>query len=254
MTYVAGVSRDLDVGHVITLTVGVLKRNFLPFLLLALVFSGIPSAVYNYFLLTITEQPGNPAGPLLAIGSFFMLIAIGPLLQAALIHGAVSDLGGRRASVIDCLVTALRHLLPLIAISILFTLALMVGLVLLIIPGVLMALAWAVVSPVRVVERTGVFESFARSADLTRDKRGAIFGLFVISWLFGVALNLVSQFAIGGAIKAVEGGPMIDALVLSPLVSAIGAMVSGAGVAVIYFELRRIKEGVGVEALAAVFD
>jgi hypothetical protein len=31
-------------------------------------------------------------------------------------------------------------------------------------------------------------------------------------------------------------------------------MIGAAGAAVLYFELRRIKEGVGVEQLAAVFD
>jgi len=239
---------------VLSLTLGVLKRNFIVFLLLSLVFSGIPTAVYSFFTLAVAEQPGNPSAAFAAVGGWVMLLAVGPLLQAALIHGTMSDLNGKRANVGDSLATALRHLLPLIAITILMTLALIVGFLLLIVPGVLMALAWSVVSPVRVVERRGVMESFTRSADLTRNRRGAIFGLFVISWLFSVALGLITQLFIGGPMAAVSGGAMLDALVLSPLTSAISSMVTGAGVAVIYFELRRIKEGVGVEQLASVFD
>jgi len=254
MTDVARGPRDLSVGHVLSLTLGVLKRNFLVFLLLSLVFSGIPTAVYSFFTLAVAEQPGNPSAAFAAVGGWVMLLAVGPLLQAALIHGTMSDLNGKRANVGDSLATALRHLLPLIAITILMTLALIVGFLLLIVPGVLMALAWSVVSPVRVVERRGVMESFTRSADLTRNRRGAIFGLFVISWLFSVALGLITQLFIGGPMAAVSGGAMLDALVLSPLTSAISSMVTGAGVAVIYFELRRIKEGVGVEQLASVFD
>jgi hypothetical protein len=254
MTYVASGARDLDVGHVLKLTLGVLKRNFLTFFLLALVFSGVPTAAYSYYTLTLAEQPGNPAGPYAIFGGWILLMAVGPLLQAALIHATISDLNGRRPNLGECLATALRHLLPLLAITILLTLALVVGFLLLILPGVLMALAWAVVSPVRVVEKAGVLQAFSRSAELTRDRRGAILGLFVISWLFGVALTLLTQLFIGGPLTALDSGPMLQAVVLSPLTSAISAMVTGAGVAVIYFELRRIKEGVGAEQLAAVFD
>ena len=46
----------------------------------------------------------------------------------------------------------------------------------------------------------------------------------------------------------------LERFIIAPLVETVGALVGAAGVASIYFELRTIKDGVGVESLAAAFD
>jgi tetrahydromethanopterin S-methyltransferase subunit D len=43
-------------------------------------------------------------------------------------------------------------------------------------------------------------------------------------------------------------------VVAAPIAAVFQGMLGATGGAVLYFELRRIKEGVGVEALASIFD
>jgi hypothetical protein len=178
------------------------------------------------------------------------------ILQAGVIHGTVDDLNGEKADFKDCLVTGARFLLPVIGISILTGLAVAVGLVLLIVPGVLMMLAWCVNIPVVVVERKGVFEAFGRSAELTRGHRGAIFLLLVIYAVIAWIVSAVGLALTGGLdLAALSAGGFKPAQwALLTVFQLVEALVGAAGVASIYYELRSIKDGVGPSTLAAVFD
>ena len=59
-------------------------------------------------------------------------------------------------------------------------------------PGVLLALAWSVAAPVLVMERTGVFGAFTRSAELTRNHRGAIFALAILAGVVGFIIQALA--------------------------------------------------------------
>ncbi len=61
--------------------------------------------------------------------------------------------------------------------------------VLLVVPGIIVALMWSFVTPVLVVERTGLIDTFQRSRDLTRGHRWALLGLIVVYSLVVVALE-----------------------------------------------------------------
>ena len=63
-----------------------------------------------------------------------------------------------------------------------------VGVVLLIIPGIILALMWALAIPVAVLEDMGLRDSVARSAELTKGGRGRV---FVIYFLFVVLTYIV---------------------------------------------------------------
>jgi len=53
---------------------------------------------------------------------------------------------------------------------------------------------------------------------------------------------------------AVAASPNMAIGLVAAVIQAFEALISTVGVAAIYFELRRIKEGVGVSELASVFD
>jgi hypothetical protein len=95
------------------------------------------------------------------------MITMAYVLQAAIVYGTVTDLSGRRASLGSCVSAALKVLLPLIGLSIVSTLGMMLGLILLVVPGIILALGWSTAVPVKIVERAGVFESLSRSWALT---------------------------------------------------------------------------------------
>ncbi|WP_438801690.1 hypothetical protein, partial [Enterobacter hormaechei] len=66
-------------------------------------------------------------------------------------------------------------ILPMIAIGLIAGIGVGIGLLLLIVPGVILWLVWAVVTPAYVQEKVGILEAFGRSAELTKGARGGIF-------------------------------------------------------------------------------
>jgi len=127
------------------------------------------------------------------------------------------------------------------------------------VPGVILAICWLVSAPVLVVEKVGVFRAMERSLALTRNHRWALFGLIllyaVLVWIIAVILFLTTAGAAGSfSPTAVAASPNMAIGLVAAVIQAFEALISTVGVAAIYFELRRIKEGVGVSELASVFD
>jgi hypothetical protein len=257
MVAVSTTPARFDMGRVVGRTFGAVGRNFFLFFTLGLVLAGGPALMMALAGPDIGSS-GEPSPVNFDFSLYFgglVLNFIGAyVLQAALTHGAVNHFNGRPATLGDCVATGLRFFLPVFAIALLASLGMILGLIILIVPGLILATMWAVIVPAEVVERTGVFGAFERSSDLTRDHRWAIF-LLGLALAIGSFLIPMVGFAIAGAISATgQLSPTwavgIAQCVTTPIVQMIGA----AGAASLYFELRNIKEGIGAEQLAAVFD
>lgn len=269
MTDFAERRRSFDIGRVVNRTLGVFGANFARFALLAVVLCAIPQMGLGYlqFRNTALFSAGDPAAfngeaLLIALGVTFgaalVMMLLQTLLEAATVHTAVEDLKGRRASLGDAFRVAFGNLLPLIGLGLLQAIAVVIGFLLLIVPGVILSLVWAVTVPALVIERTGVFGAFSRSADLTRDHRGSI---FLLALLYVVLILVV--FGVMGALATAVLGLfasgtdliMWRAVLVDPLINAAVAVVGSVGVSALYFELRWLKsspdEG---QELAAIFD
>ena len=244
MTYAP--AARFEIARVLIRMGGVLSRNMRVMAVLAFVLSGLPNLLVAIAGRGLLSPFGSSLIGPSGFGWVFNLL-INALLQAALIHGTISDLNGKPASIGDCLNTAVRHVLPLIGIGVATTVASFIGQFLFVVPGVILALALCVSAPVRVVEGLGVFSAMGRSGDLTRNHRGAILLLFILYGIgFVVIQGLVGQITVFA--------PAVQQLVATPLLQTLGSLVGAAGAASIYFELRTAKEGIGAEALAAAFD
>lgn len=250
-----------DFGRVIQRTFGSIGRNLPVFLGLAVLLTGVPQAVLGWFNAQQAVSPNDfsPAslGGMGVAGLVTVVFAF--VLQAALTHGAIQDMNGQKASFADSLQTGLRNFLPVLGISILAGLGVGLGFVLLIVPGIMLAVLWSVVVPSQVAEKTGVMKAFSRSRELTRGHRWSIFGLMVI---YGIASWIVAGLLIGAA--ALIGGSLVGManaansipvqVIISPLISSVSSMVGAAGVASIYYELRVAKDGIGPQYLADIFS
>ena len=83
-----------------------------------------------------------------------------------------------------------------------------------------------------------------------------IVGALIVIWIIIYLLQLVAGFAFG-SVAGLFGGGTVGLLafgVFASLLGAIGYGLGGISVALIYARLREIKEGVGVDEIAAVFD
>jgi hypothetical protein len=257
--------RTFDIGRVVGNAFGAVGHNLASFAILAVVLAGIPGLIVGYGSFHMAQSAlTGAAGPnLAAIGGALALIPVALLIsipasaiqQAAVIYGTAAYLNGRTASLGECLSAGLRRCLPLIGLTILMGIAIWFGLILFIVPGVMMAVAWIVSAPVLVVERTGVFGAFSRSAALTRGRRWV---LFALGALFFIAVFIVQQVLLS-VVRAVVASSDPTSLIVTQLpVSALSSIIIGvlspAMVAAAYYELRAGREGIGPEALAAVFD
>lgn len=258
MTAMAVEAPRLDIAQVISSTFRVLGRNFGRFAGLTLLMVAIPMVIIAFGAAGLIADPTDLD---LRLGSFgaiglgvLVYIVTTAILQGALIYGTVRDLNGQRASFGECLATGLRAFLPLLLVSILMWLGIVVGLMLFLVPGVMLGVAWCVAVPAQVSERTGIISALGRSAELTRGNRWRIFGLALLFIVLGwVVSALVTPFSL--AIGATGPSGMMLAQMLSNGVSTVvNTLVGATGVSVLYVELRRLREGLAPDALAALFD
>jgi hypothetical protein len=248
---VAGDVPKIDVGRVVQRSFEVLGRQIGPYLLLSLLLSGIPTGYMNWLTLRAAAGAGTWFAESAPVAGLAWLLALlgGFFLQAVIVRSSILQLGGSDPDIAGSLAAALRLLLPMIGLAICSGFLIVIGFVLLIVPGVIVYIALIVSVPV-LVEEGGVFHSMRRSRELTKGSRGRIFLLllllvvaYLIAW--GVTAAIGAAFGVGDS-----------ALVQSTLQAASTSVTTVLGSAVsaaLYFELRAIKEGATFQGLAEVF-
>lgn len=140
------------------------------------------------------------------------------------------------------------------AIAIFVLLAILAGFILLLVFAFLLTRLWVTV-PVIAVERPGVIAALRRSWNLTRGHAWRVFGIILVMWAGTIGVSTVAGIAVVFTIIFIGGmtGLIIGQgvnIFISLLANALYAIAA----AVAYVELRRAKEGFGIEDIAAVFD
>jgi hypothetical protein len=168
------------------------------------------------------------AGILLA----FLFWALSVLYQGMVVNLVQDVQDGRRDHSIGELIRSVEPVFwPLVAVSILFGLGVGVGFILLIIPGLILLVMWAVVAPVTVLERPGVFSAFGRSRGLVRGNGWNVFAVIVLVFL-AVAVISVGVGLLTGSLGSV-GRALVQWAVNAAL-----APVTALSASVLYFALR----------------
>ena len=246
---------EFRVGVVLSKSFAVFFGNIVSFVVIALVVTS-PTHIYMAYVTTQVIE-GTPPGslailtPLVQIGGAILWM----ILTAAITYGTYQDLRGRKASLGEFLARGLPLIFPVIGVAVLYFLMMMVGFVLLVIPGMIIFIMYMVAIPVAVVERPGVFKSLSRSKVLTKGNRWRVFGAYLVIVIITMAITVVIGLVTTGAAFQTELYSAGIAFGLANYISgaflaALGAVV----IAVIYHELRMAKEGVDAEEIAAVFD
>jgi hypothetical protein len=251
-----GIQRgEFDIGRVIQRTFTAISANWLVFLVSALLLIGVPNVISGLGQTELATAGIFGPGFLFRFVGGLLAFVGAIVLQGTVVFAAVNELNGKKIELSEAFSAGVRTFFPLLGLSILMALGLVLGFVLLIVPGVILGVMWIVAAPAVVVERRGVMESFQRSRDLTRGHRWKIFALGLV---YVLAASIIGA-ALGGAGAAATsglttGGLSFVNLVVVPIVNVVSSVFSAAGVAAIYYELRSTKEGVGPEQIASVFD
>lgn len=260
MATTTGSVEKLDIGKVIQVSFALVQRYLSTYAILAFLLAALP-ALLNVLLQRATlgdvGSVGSGVNPTLnfttGTSGGILTLCANAIFQAATIQISVSDLNGRVISVTESLRFSLKHLLALVVVVILQALAIGFGMVLLLVPGIMMACAFAVAVPARVVENIPTLSTFRRSRDLTRGNRWRIFGLGMIYFVMVAVLEGL-LFSLFGGLGGVTNPASIPRLILLPIITMIIGTLTASSIGVLYFELRRIRDGVGATDLAAVFD
>jgi len=132
------------------------------------------------------------AGVVGAILGAILSLAATYVVQASLIK-AVQDVRDGRVDldVSQTVRAALPYLLPVIGASILASIAITIGLFLLIVPGLILLTFWCLIVPFIVLAGSGVFEAFGNSWRTVRGYAWRVFGTYVLVFLILIAFTIV---------------------------------------------------------------
>jgi hypothetical protein len=150
------------------------------------------------------------------------------LLQATLVK-AVQDVRDGRAdlSIGETVSAALPSLWSVVGASILAGIAITIGLFLLIVPGLYLITIWAVIVPVIVIERSGVFASFGRSHELVRGHAWHVFATLVLVFLIMLVVDIVLGVVFAFLPHFLRGGlsSIISGTLISPYLALVVTLV-----------------------------
>lgn len=244
-----------DLGRVIQRTFGAIKQNAAVFFGASALLVGAPSILSAFGQSAMLNEDFGPGVLMMMVGVVLNFVGL-YLLQGMVVKAAVNGFNGKTTAFGDAFNVGVQNFLPLLGLAIVASIGMMLGFLLLIVPGIILSVMWSVGAPCVVVEKRGVFASLQRSRELTKGYRWQVFGLLVIyvilSWIIGAAIGGLS-LATGGTLTG--GTPNLAVnLITEPVVNILSGVVASAGVAALYHELRSAKEGVGSEELASIFD
>lgn len=213
--------RPIDVGRVIRETFSIYAANAAPLLITAFIvflISGlIQGLLTDGFILQL-------------IGSVVALVATA--LYTGFVVKLVEDVrdGRRDFSVGELISSASPFIVPLIINGFLRGIAIAIGLVLLIVPGLILMTIWAVTSPAIVVEREGAMSAFGRSSQLTAGERMNVFLTILVVFVITFVVSFI-VLAIGASLST--GILIALTILIATITQPIGAIVAS----VLFFDL-----------------
>jgi hypothetical protein len=252
---------SFQLGRVLGRTFGGIASNALVLFAFSFAIILVPTIVTMHSLSALQASSGggiaefqtimaNAGNTLLA--SLLTALA-GAFVQSGVAHALDNWEDYEPASFGDCLTAGIRYFLPMFGLNLVWGLAVGLGLVLLIIPGVFLIVIWSASVPALVNEGTGVGGAFTRSAALTKGHRLEILISLIVFMIIHVTLGFVLEgFSLGGAGEMVKSGVVV-ATVLQLISQTILPVILTSFLCSLHRELVLIEEGGGARGLANVF-
>ena len=220
-------------------------------------------------LLEIPLRPKTATGIavtslLLGLGFIVIYLAVIAASQAATVI-AVSRVHLDQTTSISEVFAAIRgRILEISLIMIGVGIGVGMGLILLVIPGIFLALMWSLTIPVAVLEETGLRDSVARSAELTKGSRGRIFVIYLLYSVLFYTLYLLFEFPLGIAIigmarqHQLAGGLPVWVQVAAPVATFIPqcllAPLLTIALSLVYYDQRVRKEAFDLQHMMTMLD
>jgi hypothetical protein len=193
----------------------------------------IPIAAIIYVaiaLIVLVSSQLGVLGALIAIAASL----IGVFLVQGAVTRAVEDIRDGRAdlTVGETFRSVQNKIAPIAGASILAGIGIVIGLVVLIVPGLYLITIWSLIIPAIVVENAGVFQAFSRSQGLVRGNGWNVFVVVVLTFLILVVFGVVLGLILSPLGESVQGllSDLISGSLTAPFVGLVWTLV--------YFRLR----------------
>lgn len=253
------VRERLSIGSILGRALDVMKNNLFVLIGIALI-AVVPPFVLQLLIMggaaadMVMDPMYGPAEPSMTYSVLSFLVSLLDLLLGLMLQGAVAVcvyryLQGSKATIGSSISAVMPNLVALVIAAIIMGVAVALGFLLLIIPGVLLLLVFFVTVPACVVERIGPIQSLQRSIALTKGYRVEIFLLIIILCL----IIIVATFVVGLILALITQNVFIVAIgtVIAYMLTYIFSCVAGA---IVYADLRMRKDGIGLDRLVQVFE
>ena len=254
--------RPLSLGELLDRTFFLYRKNFV-------LFAGImalPHLVLLAFQLAevgLQRWAGTGVGILWTLATYAVGLGVTAACQGATVIAVSQVHLERPSSIAESFAGIKGRIFYLALIMIGYSIGIGVGLVLLIVPGIILALMWALTIPVAVLEDTGLGDSLSRSAELTKGSRGRVFVIYLLfavlfyafymAWMFPVLLmiGLAAQKHHAAGVPlwaqiAIPVGNFVSQCLAGPLMTI--------GMSLLYYDQRVRKEAFDLQHMMATLD
>lgn len=257
--------RPLSLGEILDAAFKLYKRHFKTLCLCVLVVV-VPLAVISTLLTaSLSDDPFDPtpeADPGASFGGT-EIAALGATVLIAILLSTLATAAATRAVAVaylggsitwqESLRFALRKAVPLIVLSFLTGLAVILGLIALILPGIYIGVRLFLASPALVVEDESARGAMKRSWALVKDRWWPTFGVIVVSLLLiGIIAGLLQGLIIAPLFA--DSDNAVLGAVLNTLGTVVGNVITiplqAAVLTILYFDLRVRKEGFDLALLS----
>ena len=259
--------RPLSIGEILDAGIKVVLRHWKPFVtcIAGLV---LPAWILFMFLLasidpeafeidpetgTTTEDPDATllVGFLITAVVFFATFMIGFVACFKVVTDAWL---GNKPEVKRSLGFGLRRSPMALLLGIIMSIALFPAFLACLIPGIYLAVIWAVALPALLVERGGPFKALGRSFNLIKGRWWATFALVLVGYLLVSIVGSVLQ----GVLVVIAGLAAPESLIVNAAAQVVGYTVSSVitypyyatVITILYFDQRVRKEGFDIQLMA----
>lgn len=244
-------ARRFSTGEVLGETFSVFFSSSVPLVITAIIM--VPFSLLSLFVIRSVGDP-QTAKIVERLMNLIQNLGVTPLATAAIVYAVFQRMRGRHVEVGDSIRVGFSKLGRVVFVAILQGLAIVVGTLLCIIPGIVFAIMLAVAVPVAVEEQevagAGVSSALSRSSELTEGHRWSIFFVYACLILLGVAAGLAVGIVVG---LLTQGNDLALELAAIPFVVVANGL-SATASTVMYYRLRSVKESLDVDQIASVFD
>ena len=247
--------RPLSVGEILDTSFSLYRRHFGALATVSLVCTGLPLVLRLF----VEAAGGLFAHLTLALVYFLSLVVLSLIATGATVFIVSESYLGRPLTAREALMRAAPYMGRILIASLLMAVVIGMGFLLIVFPGVILAVGLAVAIPAVVLESgQSASGALSRSWELTRGARWRIFGLgitlFVLLYIPVVAIGGVMAMLIprGAAVGfGAASTATIVALAIGGVVQLFIYPLFYCVLTVTYYDLRVRKEGFDLELLAS---